>query len=191
MTRFVVDLGTGHNLPAEKQRAIAAQPASRHARRHRSGGTTAQTLAGIGPSTNHWGIDGCGNAYRTVCKWSMTEIPGGTALCPSAPAQPGAALIGLIASDGHVAHLGTPLVVDNVFLEEAKAHGTPEKRFRFAASCRQHGCVNWTGEACGLINELHRAASAADLLPTNKAVPRCPMAATRLRRLCRLLTHSN
>jgi hypothetical protein len=97
----------------------------------------------------------------------------GETLCPSAPAQEGALLIGVVAPDGRVARLGMPLTVDQAFLEKARARGSPEQQFRFSAPCQERGCMNWTGEACGLIGALHRAASTAGVLEQAGALPRC------------------
>jgi hypothetical protein len=105
----------------------------------------------------------------------MIDTLGSGTLCPSAPAEPGAALIGVVSPDGRVAQLGTALRIDDAFLENAKAHGPLEQRFRFAAPCQERNCVNWTGSACGLIGELHRFVSAADLLVSGKPIPRCPI----------------
>jgi hypothetical protein len=75
-------------------------------------------------------------------------------LCPSAPAAPGAALIGIVQQDGHVANLPTALPVDRAFIDRAGLHGTLERRFRFAAPCQAGRCTHWTGAACALIGHI-------------------------------------
>ena len=65
----------------------------------------------------------------------MTDASGSATLCPSAPAGTDAALIGVVAADGRVARLRTPLQIDAAFLKKANEPGPPERRFRFAAGC--------------------------------------------------------
>ena len=71
-----------------------------------------------------------------------------TRLCPSAPAEPGALVIGVVQEDGRVAHLATPLRADEGFLARETA---PETRFRFSGGCVEGRCAQWTGSACGII----------------------------------------
>ncbi|MDT8854604.1 hypothetical protein RNZ50_06080 [Paracoccaceae bacterium Fryx2] len=72
--------------------------------------------------------------------------------CPSAPAAPGATLLGFLGPDGRISNLRTTLTVDTDFLEEASRHGPPESRMRFAARCQTSGCTQWTGTRCGVID---------------------------------------
>ena len=97
-----------------------------------------------------------------------------TRLCPSAPAEPGALVIGVVQEDGRVAHLATPLRADAGFLARETA---PETRFRFSGSCVEGRCAQWTGSACGIIERvLARLDDATDAAP----LPRCG-----IRRDCR------
>jgi hypothetical protein len=99
----------------------------------------------------------------------MSRHSGGAAgvpLCPSAPATAGAALIGIVQQDGHVANLATALPVDQAFLDVAAEHGPPEQRFRFASPCQKGGCTHWTGGACGLIGNILDEAEAHAPMPT-------------------------
>ena len=91
-------------------------------------------------------------------------------ICPSAPATPGALMIGLRGADGRVANLRTPLRVDAAFCETARASGDrPEARMRFASACVEGECAQWTGERCGVIarvlDHLDRAVDPAEGLP--------------------------
>ena len=79
------------------------------------------------------------------------------ALCPSSPATPGARLTGVIEPGGRVANLPTPLPIDANFIDQARAGGPLEKRFRFSSPCVEGRCGYWTGHECGLIGKLHEA----------------------------------
>jgi hypothetical protein len=101
-----------------------------------------------------------------------------TRLCPSAPAEPGALVIGVVGPDGHVAHLATPLRADAGFLEGLRRDGaSPEARFRFSGACQEGRCVQWTGSACGIIE---RVLAHLDPAQAAEVLPRCG-----IRRDCR------
>lgn len=84
-------------------------------------------------------------------------------LCPSAtfaavgPADDAARsgpgdlqITGLVGADGTVSNLRTPLPVDAAMRAELGRQDAPERRFRFAAPCAEHGCGNWqAGEGAG------------------------------------------
>jgi len=97
-------------------------------------------------------------------------------LCPSAPGEAGASLIGIVGPDGRVARLATPLVVDDAFLDTARAGSNLGERFRFSAPCAEAGCGHWTGAACGLIADVRRRASATGLAG-EPGLPRCAIRA--------------
>ena len=105
----------------------------------------------------------------------MTKLPDGPALCPSAPGTPGAALIGVVQGDGRVAHLGTPLPVDTGFLDAARVHGSPERRFRFSSACVGEGCTQWDGHGCGLIDRILGYVTAAGALDPTGSLRPCPI----------------
>jgi hypothetical protein len=72
-------------------------------------------------------------------------------------------------ADGRVERLGTPLDVTQDFVETISANGPPERRFRFAGTCQEGRCAQWTGSGCGVIERvLAEADHAADA-----ALPRC------------------
>lgn len=89
--------------------------------------------------------------------------------CPSAPAEPGAVLLGVKGAAGRIVPVRTAMVVDEAFVHSARTHGPPEARMRFAAPCQTKGCAQWTGSQCGVIARVmaHLGAdtAAADALP--------------------------
>ncbi|HEY0303002.1 MAG TPA: hypothetical protein VGC36_16770 [Rhizomicrobium sp.] len=84
----------------------------------------------------------------------MQKKPRGPAACPSARAEAGATLIGVIGTDGRVAYLKTALEIDADFIAEASKDGPPEERFRFAGTCVEGKCVQWdgAGKRCGVLD---------------------------------------
>lgn len=90
--------------------------------------------------------------------------------CPSAPAQPGAALLAIVGSDGRLAHVSPPIPVDEAFVATASRHGAPEARMRFTAPCLEAGCAQWTGSSCGVIEQV-LATGVHEDQPTR--LPRC------------------
>jgi hypothetical protein len=107
----------------------------------------------------------------------MTPSADGPTLCPSAPAAPGAALIGMVGEDSRVANLGRPLPVDAGFLNAARANGPPERRFRFSSPCVDAHCAQWNGRACGLIDLVVGHVMAAGALQVRESLPRCAIRA--------------
>jgi hypothetical protein len=89
--------------------------------------------------------------------------------CPSARAEPGNLLYGQVV-DGQVQRLGTPLEVTSAFVDSVSANGPPERRFRFAGTCQEGRCAQWTGTGCGVIERV-----LAELAPpaTPDPLPRC------------------
>lgn len=75
-------------------------------------------------------------------------------LCPSARAEPGAALLGIVGADGRVGILGRPIPIDDDFLATARQGRAPEKRFRFADRCVRSECRQWTNGRCGVIDRV-------------------------------------
>lgn len=78
------------------------------------------------------------------------------AVCPSARAEPGATLLGVIGVDGQVAYLKSALEIDQDFIDEVAKDGPPEERFRFANSCVEGRCVQWNGakSRCGVVDKV-------------------------------------
>jgi len=76
------------------------------------------------------------------------------AVCPSARAEPGATLLGVIGVDGQVAYLKTAIEVDQDFIDEVGKDGPPEERYRFAGRCVEGKCMQWDGARCGVIDSV-------------------------------------
>jgi hypothetical protein len=89
--------------------------------------------------------------------------------CPSARAEPGNLLYGHVTA-GTVHRLGTPIPITAEFVEAISANGPPERRFRFAGTCQEGRCAQWTGTGCGVIERV-----LAELEPagSDAALPRC------------------
>lgn len=62
--------------------------------------------------------------------------------------------MGTLGEDGRVHNLRTKLVVTPAFIVEANKLGPPEARMRFAASCQEGECAQWTGSRCGIIEKV-------------------------------------
>jgi hypothetical protein len=95
-------------------------------------------------------------------------------VCPSAPAEVGATLVGAIQVDGTVAFISDKLEVTQDFLNRlaSSANGqSAETRFRFSSPCLSSKCKQWSGGACSLPERL-----ATMMPPTGAAdtpLPRC------------------
>ena len=88
--------------------------------------------------------------------------------CPSARAEPGNLLYGQVV-EGRVHRLGTPLEVTPDFVDSVSANGPPERRFRFAGTCQEGRCAQWTGTGCGVIERVLTELAP----PPSAALPRC------------------
>jgi len=95
--------------------------------------------------------------------------------CPSAPPEPGSALLGLVVGKGQVAYVSPGLPVTSELLAQLNEQGVPiENRVRFAGACMEHRCVQWQGEAgagrCGLIDH---AIKVLAITSDAEKLPRC------------------
>ena len=75
-------------------------------------------------------------------------------LCPSHNCQEGTILLGIVMRDGRVAFSPDRIIVNEEFVQIARAGRAPEKRFRFSGQCVQSGCRQWTGKRCGVIDSI-------------------------------------
>ena len=75
-------------------------------------------------------------------------------LCPSAPLYAGSKLLGIVNTEGEVDLLAEPLDIDEAFVEAALQGRQPEKRFRFVNKCVKSACQQWTGTACGVVQNV-------------------------------------
>ena len=105
-------------------------------------------------------------------------------LCPSARCAPGATLLGIVGNGGVVGYVRPQIEIDEAFVEIAEQGRTPEKRFRFASSCVEGDCVQWTGSRCGVIDEVLEL-QADGRLPVAEELPACT-----IRRDCRWYAQS-
>lgn len=92
--------------------------------------------------------------------------------CPSAPAEAGALLIGVVGSDGIVQPIPTRLEIDADFIAQASKTGAPEARFRFAGRCVEGKCRQWTGNSCGVIEKVLAGMTDQAIDPA-AGLPRC------------------
>ena len=97
--------------------------------------------------------------------------PSDSYACPSAPAEPGAGLLGVLGPDGRIHNLRTPMQVDESFLKVAKTSGAPEARMRFSGRCQTSGCSQWTGTRCGVIDRAMKDMGHAGVSPTAELPP--------------------
>jgi hypothetical protein len=115
--------------------------------------------------------------------------------CPSALCQEDALLLGVVTPGGTVGYVQPPTRVGAEFVRQAQALGHPERRFRFASTCVEAGCPQWTGTGCGVIDVViggRPAEPAADPLDGILADPAArppgpprPLPACAIRRTCR------
>ena len=70
-------------------------------------------------------------------------------MCPSAPPQAGALLLGRFTEEGSLAFAAKPLPVGTSFLAAAgQGGGDIGKRFRFASPCLKCACSRWQDGKC-------------------------------------------
>ncbi|GAB2595434.1 hypothetical protein [Spirosoma areae] len=75
-----------------------------------------------------------------------------TTLCPSARAEEGALLLGVVGPDQSVRMLSEPEVLTPELAEAVAAIDAPEQQFRFANRCVKAGCNQWHEGRCGVID---------------------------------------
>lgn len=104
----------------------------------------------------------------------------GVATCPSAPPEPGSALLGVVTAPGKVAYLNPGIPATQEMIDSLAGGGIPiENRLRFSGSCMEHHCVQWAGKPgagrCGLIDHALKALSITEGAAT---LPHCSIRAT-------------
>lgn len=75
-------------------------------------------------------------------------------LCPSAPAEVKAILLGVIQPNGSVAFAKDRIEVTREFLDIAAKNRMPETRFRFSSTCIGCACKQWINGECSLPERL-------------------------------------
>jgi hypothetical protein len=94
-----------------------------------------------------------------------------TLTCPSSSCGPDAVLLGMVGSDGRVGYVTRPIFVSKVFIELVQKEEIPaERRFRFASTCVEAACAQWSDGGCSAIKS-----ALADGRPGNAPTdrPRC------------------
>jgi hypothetical protein len=92
-------------------------------------------------------------------------------LCPSAPADVKAILLGVVGSDGSVAFLKDRIEVTREFLDIAAKGRAPETRFRFSSPCTGRACKQWVNGGCSLPERLAEMIPRSDA--TDAPLPHC------------------
>jgi hypothetical protein len=103
-----------------------------------------------------------------------------TKTCPSAPAEPGSVLLGIVVRPGEVAYLSPAIPATAEFLEQLTRSGIPiENRMRFPGTCMEHRCAQWKdgsgGGRCGLAD---RAIAALSISTGLENLPKCGIRST-------------
>jgi hypothetical protein len=99
-------------------------------------------------------------------------------LCPSAPADEKAILLGVVQPDGSVAYIKDRIEVTREFLDIAAKGPEPETRFRFSSPCIGSACKQWANGGCSVPERL------ADMIPTSDATD-APLPSCSIRDQCR------
>jgi hypothetical protein len=113
-------------------------------------------------------------------------------LCPSAPAQEGALLLGRFNANGRLAFAVTPLPLTADFIAAAAEAGDVGKRFRFSARCMQRGCSRWQEGKCTVATAAAQVASqpeGAENFPTCLIRPQCRWFQQEGVRACQICPH--
>jgi hypothetical protein len=99
-------------------------------------------------------------------------------LCPSAPAIPGAVIIGTLQADGSLGYIRDRLAATQDFLDAAESTGPAAQRFRFGAPCQEGACKQWVDGECSLPGRIEHEISTS--LPEPELLPKCS-----IRKQCR------
>lgn len=75
-------------------------------------------------------------------------------LCPSAKCETGSSLLGIVNGEGKIDYLQTPVEISDSFVRVAHEGRSPEKRFRFTASCIEDGCKQWVEGRCTVADKV-------------------------------------
>lgn len=101
-----------------------------------------------------------------------------TLACPSGRCKPGATLLGVVESDGHVAFFNSLITIDEEFFFDAQRERTPEKKFRFSNTCIQGACKQWDENKCGIIEQVFNYLEPEGIKPEQLdafELPHCPI----------------
>jgi hypothetical protein len=110
--------------------------------------------------------------------------------CPSAEPAPGAKLLAVVSKSFDTAYLNPAVQMSEESLLELDRDGIDlDNRLRFANSCVEDACVQWTGSRCGVIDNAIAdlpAVSSVALLPRCDIRPSCRWFAQDGRAACRV-----
>jgi hypothetical protein len=76
----------------------------------------------------------------------------GERVCPSSTLEHATTLLGVVGPDGRVHYVSPAPTLDDDFRRKVRDQGGAERRFRFAGTCVEDGCSQWTGSRCGVID---------------------------------------
>jgi hypothetical protein len=99
-------------------------------------------------------------------------------LCPSAPAEVNAILVGVVQPDGSVAFIKDRIEVTREFLDIADKGRPLENRFRFSSTCLESACKQWANGGCSVPERL------AYMMPRSDASD-APLPSCSIRSQCR------
>ncbi len=120
------------------------------------------------------------SAVRAAAQPDLT-LPSLSKTCPSAPAELGSVVLGVVVAPGQVAYLAPSIPVTPELLDGFRKDGVPiENRMRFACACREHQCKQWSGGSgggghCGLVE---RAVEALAITEGLDDLPNCGIRST-------------
>ena len=120
------------------------------------------------------------SAVRVPAQPDLT-LPSLSKTCPSAPAELGSVVLGVVVAPGQVAYLAPSIPVTPELLDGFRKDGVPiENRMRFACACREHQCKQWSGGSgggghCGLVE---RAVEALAITEGLDDLPNCGIRST-------------
>jgi hypothetical protein len=99
--------------------------------------------------------------------------------CPSAPAEPGSVLFGVVVAPGDVAYLSPNVPVTQGLLDDLARNGMAvENRLRFAGKCMERHCVQWAGGDDGRCSLADRAIAALSIEEGREDLPKCGIRST-------------
>jgi hypothetical protein len=121
------------------------------------------------------------SAVRVPAEQQDLTLPSLSKTCPSAPAELGSVVLGVVVAPGQVAYLAPSIPVTPELLDGFRKDGVPiENRMRFAFACREHQCKQWSGGSgggghCGLVE---RAVEALAITEGLDDLPNCGIRST-------------
>ena len=96
--------------------------------------------------------------------------------CPSAKFTKGAYLIGIKNDKDEIDMLEDSIkITDEIYKKFEEAGTKPEKTLRMANKCLESGCKQWTGEKCGVVNDVLQRVEARFL---KDQLPKCAIRST-------------